>query len=99
MDVSASVGEAIFWIAVLSSVIAETAILRAILRVRAAHPSVPPTGAALPRVRRGAEILWAVLPALLLALVLVLTWRAMRASHDTVPPLVTSLAAGAGDSR
>ena len=98
-DVSAAVGEAIFWIAVLSSVIAETAILRAILRVRAAPPSVPPTGAALPRVRRGAEILWAVLPALLLGLVLALTWRAMRAGHDTSPPRPTSRGARAGDTR
>ena len=99
MDVSAAVGEAIFWIAVVSSVVAELAILRAVIRARAADPSVPPTGAALPRLRRGAEILWAVLPALRLALVLVLTWCAMRAGHDSPPPRAMTGVAAAGDLR
>lgn len=96
---SAVVGEAIFWIAVVSSVIAELAILRAVFRARTADPSVPPTGRALPRVRYGAEILWAVIPALFLALVLALTWRAIRTSHDTSPPRATSLVAETGDLR
>ncbi|HEX6058753.1 MAG TPA: hypothetical protein VFZ11_07015 [Gemmatimonadaceae bacterium] len=96
---SAALGEAIFWIAVVSCAVAELAILRAVLRIRVADPSVPPTGAAMPRVRRGAEILWAVLPALLLALVLLLTWRAMRAGDDTSPTRAAPLAVGTGDFR
>lgn len=96
---SAVVGEAIFWIAVVSCAVAQLAILRAVLRIRAADPSVPPTGAAMPRVRRGAEILWAVLPALLLALVLVFTWRAMRAGETPSPTRAASLAVGTGDLR
>jgi hypothetical protein len=80
---SAAVGEAIFWIAVLSCAVAEIAILRAVFRIRGNAPgrATPSAEVALPRVRRGVEILWAVLPAIALALVLLLTWRAMRAEH------------------
>jgi hypothetical protein len=81
-------GETIFWLAVLSSIVAEIAILRAVFRTRsvAARPAAAPDERSLPRVRRGAEILWAVLPALALALVLVMTWRAMRAGHVSPDP-------------
>jgi heme/copper-type cytochrome/quinol oxidase subunit 2 len=97
---SAAAGEAIFWIAVLSCVVAEIAILRAVFRVRGTvpGPAAPGVGSSLPRVRRGVEILWALLPALALALVLVLTWRAMRAGHASPSPAprATSHAASTG---
>lgn len=65
--------DAIFWVAVVCCVVAQIAILRA---------TVPPaTTAAAPLaqpVRRVQEIVWAVVPALALAGVLVLTWRALH---------------------
>jgi hypothetical protein len=85
---SAAVGEAIFWIAVLSCVVAEIAILRAVIRIRGDVPGRATPGAqpALPRVRRGVEVLWALLPAIALGFVLVMTWRAMRAEHAADSP-------------
>jgi heme/copper-type cytochrome/quinol oxidase subunit 2 len=56
---------AIFWAATLLCAVAHLGILRSVLRSR----------------NRGAmEIAWAVLPAIALAAVLVMTWRTMHAS-------------------
>ena len=52
---SAAAGEAIFWIAVLSSVVAEIAIIRAVVRVRR-NATAPAADVALPPVRRTGEI-------------------------------------------
>jgi hypothetical protein len=96
----AAVGEAVFWIALLSCVAAEIAILRAVFRVRANADAPPRPGRApLPRLRRGVEILWALLPAIALALVLLMTWRAMRAGHasPSPSPRASSRAAWTGD--
>ena len=59
---------AIFWIAVACCVVAQAAIVRSVLLARGGST----------RVRRAAELLWAVLPAIALATVLVLTWRTMH---------------------
>ena len=90
-------GEIVFWLAVLSSIVAEIAILRAVFRTRsiAARPAAAPDERSLPRVRRGAEILWALLPALALALVLLMTWRAMRAGHASPDPAPRATASAA----
>ena len=79
MSLSLPLREAIFWIAALICVIAELAILRSTLRVsRAAPNSAPDADAALPRGRPGVEIMWAILPAFVLLLVLVITHGAIR---------------------
>jgi len=70
-----ALGEAIFWIAAVCCLVAQVAILRSVLL-----PHAPTAGAdRVPRPRTGAEIAWALLPALALIGVFALTWRAMHA--------------------
>lgn len=78
--------DAIFWIAVACCVVAQAAIVRSVLLARGGST----------RARRAAELMWAVLPAIALAAVLVLTWRTMHRagpghSHPeaAVPPAAT----------
>jgi hypothetical protein len=66
--------ELIFWAAVVCCAVAEFAILRA----TATAPYVPPADPALPAVRRPVEIIWAVVPAIALAVVLWMTWLAIH---------------------
>jgi heme/copper-type cytochrome/quinol oxidase subunit 2 len=69
-----SLTEPIFWIAAAICVIAELALLRsAFMPRRDAGESVP-----IPNSPRGAEMMWAVIPAVILALLLSATWRAMH---------------------
>ena len=77
-----AVADAIYWSAVVCCVVAQIAILRSAL---ARHR--PPAGApaTLPPVRRGVELVWALLPALALAGVLAFTWRAVRARAGDLP--------------
>jgi heme/copper-type cytochrome/quinol oxidase subunit 2 len=69
--------DAIFWVAVACCSIAQLAILRSVIisPIRA-NRETPPTPA-----RRAAEVAWAVLPGVALAVVLVFTWRTMHASR------------------
>jgi heme/copper-type cytochrome/quinol oxidase subunit 2 len=76
---SANVADAVFWIAVVACVVAQAAITRSVLVAR--QPELP-AGARVAPARRSAELTWALLPALALAGVLALTWRAM---HPTAP--------------
>ena len=64
----------LFWTAVAVCVVAQAAIFRALLAPHEAA-SAPET---VPRPRTGAEVAWALAPALGLALVLALTWRAIH---------------------
>lgn len=66
----------LFWLAAAICLAAEAAIIRSALAARA-----EPASALVPGPRRSLEILYAVLPALLLGAVLVLTWRAVSAGH------------------
>jgi heme/copper-type cytochrome/quinol oxidase subunit 2 len=77
-----AVADAIYWSAVVCCVVAQIAILRSAL---ARHR--PPAGApaTLPPVRRGVELVWALLPALALVGVLAFTWRAIRARAGELP--------------
>ena len=77
-----AVADAIFWTALVCCVVAQIAILRSAL---ARHR--PPAGAPgnLPPVRRGAELVWALLPAVALAGVLAFTWRAVREHATDLP--------------
>jgi len=81
----ALLSDAIFWIAVVCCAAAQLLILRSVFAARGAGPA-----SSLPPVRRPLEIAWALLPAVALALVLAMTWRAMHpAPRDvrTLPPL------------
>jgi len=66
--------ETLFWVAVVCCAAGQLLILRSVVRVRA-HVAAP--GQARPRV--AAELAWTLLPALVLALTLAATWRAVRA--------------------
>jgi hypothetical protein len=79
-----AIADAIFWSALVCCVVAQIAILRSAL---ARHEPPADAPASLPPVRRGME---ALLPAVALAGVLALTWRAIQdradASTDAAPP-------------
>jgi heme/copper-type cytochrome/quinol oxidase subunit 2 len=66
--------EPIFWIAAVLCVVAELAILRAAFSPRRETSESAP----LPHSPRGAEMMWAVIPAIGLALLLAATWRAIH---------------------
>jgi heme/copper-type cytochrome/quinol oxidase subunit 2 len=69
--------DAIFWVAVACCTIAQLAILHSVIispaSARAASSATPASVS-----RRAGEIVWAVLPGIALAVVLVYTRRAMR---------------------
>jgi heme/copper-type cytochrome/quinol oxidase subunit 2 len=66
--------DAIFWVAVACCIIAQLAIVHSVVISPARVPGSQPTSPT----RRVAEIAWAVLPGVALAVVLVFTWRAMH---------------------
>jgi heme/copper-type cytochrome/quinol oxidase subunit 2 len=66
--------EAIFWIAVVACVVAEIAILRSTYAARGVEKSN-----LVPSSSRGGEITWAILPAVMLAFLLIATWRRVEA--------------------
>ena len=67
-------GEAIFWIAAVCCLVAQVAIVRSAL-----SPHEPAPGSEqVPRPRTGVEVIWTLLPALVLIGVFALTWQAMH---------------------
>jgi heme/copper-type cytochrome/quinol oxidase subunit 2 len=66
------VSDIIFWLAAACCALSQAAIVRSALRARAQRPD----GSASPT--KAIEVAWTILPALMLALVLVLTWRALH---------------------
>jgi heme/copper-type cytochrome/quinol oxidase subunit 2 len=66
--------EALFWIAALACVVAEIAILRSTYEARRVEKSD-----LVPSASRGGEITWAVIPAVMLAFLLVATWQRIEA--------------------
>jgi len=64
--------EPVFWVAAALCLIAQIAILRAAFAPRAEN------AAPIPHSPRGAEMLWAVIPAIGLGLLLAATWRAIH---------------------
>jgi len=66
--------ELVFWIAVAFCVVAELAILRAAFSPHA-HTDTP---APIPHSPRGTEMVWAVIPAVILGVLLAATWRAIH---------------------
>ena len=69
-----SLAEPIFWIAAALCVIAELAILRASFIPRSHASESGP----IPNSPRGAEMMWAIIPAIGLAFLLAATWRAIH---------------------
>lgn len=71
----------LFWISALVALVAQLALVVATVRVSRPHPvaDVPAIAEGetgnIPSQRRGLEILWAVVPALGLAVLLFYTWR------------------------
>jgi len=69
-----SLAEPIFWIAAAICIIAEVAILRSAFMPHADTADSP----SLPHSQRGMEMIWAIVPAIVLALLLAATWRAVH---------------------
>ncbi|MEO8577391.1 MAG: hypothetical protein ABI556_11845 [Gemmatimonadales bacterium] len=69
-----SLTEPIFWIAAALCVVAEVAILRSAFIPRSHASDTGP----IPNSPRGAEMMWAVIPAIGLAFLLAATWRAIH---------------------
>lgn len=75
---SFSFAAGLFWLSVACCALAQFFIIRSVSAARrAAEPA-----ATLPKQRGAVEMLWAVLPAIGLAILLVFTWRAIRASDS-----------------
>ena len=66
--------EPIFWVAASICIIAELLILRAAF----APPADAGASAPVPQSPRGTEMIWAVIPAVVLGLLLAATWRAIH---------------------
>jgi heme/copper-type cytochrome/quinol oxidase subunit 2 len=66
--------EAIFWIAALACAAAEIAILRFTLAARRIEKSE-----LVPAASRGGEVAWAIIPAVALSCLLVVTWQRIEA--------------------
>ncbi|HUQ47011.1 MAG TPA: hypothetical protein VM053_02070 [Gemmatimonadaceae bacterium] len=71
---SQSTSELVFWIATALCVVAELAILRAAFAPHA-HTDTPTP---IPHSPRGTEMVWAVIPAIILGVLLAATWRAIH---------------------
>lgn len=69
-----SLADSLFWVAVAVCLVAQLAIVRSVASMRPADLRSAPTS----RWRSAAEVVWVVLPAIGLAVVLWLTWRAMH---------------------
>lgn len=79
----------VFAISAVACFVAHVAILRSVLRTAAA---TLPTEPGVPRPRIGIEVLWAVIPMLVLALVLTATWARVRAGVAPAPTAVMEVA-------
>lgn len=76
----------VFAACVAACAIAHLAILLSVAR-RPAHPAQP----GVPQPRRGVEILWALLPMVVLALVVTATWDRVR-ERSAEPPVLMKVA-------
>jgi len=66
--------ETIFWIAAAACIVAEIAILRSTFAARSVDKSE-----LVPIASRGSELAWAIVPAIVLSVVLVATWKRVDA--------------------
>jgi heme/copper-type cytochrome/quinol oxidase subunit 2 len=79
----------LFWISVACCLVAQVLIVRSVLAARGL-PAVRPE---LPRARGSVEVMWAVVPAIALAVVLFLTWRAIGGEARGAAPAATAAVA------
>ena len=81
-----SFADGLFWSSVATCALAQFFILRSV-RGGVRRPASDPAGAGVPQPRGTLELLWAVVPALALAILLMATWRAMQdAEHTSAAP-------------
>ena len=73
--------DGLFWLSVACCVIAQYFIIKSVRG--ASH--VPEPTAGVPRSRIGMEMMWAILPAIGLAVLLSFTWRAVQAATNGTP--------------
>ena len=89
----ASLADLVFWTSVALCAVAQFGILRSVLAPRDAP--LPRAGA--PTIGRAGEIVWAVVPAIGLAILLAMTWRAIHpspaATRRQAPPATIVLLA------
>jgi heme/copper-type cytochrome/quinol oxidase subunit 2 len=76
-----SFADGLFWTSVACCVIAQLCIIRSVRGAR----YVPEPSASMPRQRGGLELLWAILPAIGLAVLMLFTWRAMQKPSTPTP--------------
>jgi len=76
-----SFADGLFWMSVACCTIAQVFIIRSVLASRHA----PEPSANVPKSRDAVEVMWAILPAVALAVLLLFTWRAVHES-PAVPP-------------
>ena len=74
-----SFADGLFWLSVACCAIAQYLIIRSV----AGRRPLPEPAARLPRQRAGMELLWAVVPAVALAALFVVTWRTMHRAPDS----------------
>ena len=76
-----SFADGLFWLSVACCAIAQFHIIRSVRGSR----HVPEPGANVPHARGGMEMMWAILPAIGLAVLLFFTWHAVQARDDAAP--------------
>jgi heme/copper-type cytochrome/quinol oxidase subunit 2 len=74
-----SFADGLFWSSVACCAIAQYLIIRSVTGRR----HVPEPSTRLPRQRGGVELLWAVVPAVALAALFVVTWRTIHRAPDS----------------
>jgi heme/copper-type cytochrome/quinol oxidase subunit 2 len=85
-----SFADGLFWSSVACCAIAQSFILRSV----GGRRHVPEPSARLPRQRGGVELVWAIVPAVALAALFFVTWRAMHPAQR--PPAGTDRVASVG---
>jgi heme/copper-type cytochrome/quinol oxidase subunit 2 len=80
---SSTFANGLFWLSVACCALAQFFILRSVGASRHSSGATP----GLPRHRGVLEIVWAVLPAVGLAVLLLFTWRAVRVTSTSRPPM------------
>jgi heme/copper-type cytochrome/quinol oxidase subunit 2 len=77
-----ALAEVLFWVTVAACIVAQVALVRSAFRTPPAptpeHPMTAPT--------RASEIAWSVVPAIMLAVVLMFTWRAIHPPSESPAP-------------
>jgi hypothetical protein len=83
-DMRLSFADGLFWSSVACCAIAQLFILRSI-GAGGRRPASDPGGPRVPQPRGMLELFWALIPAIALAALLTITWRAMRDRVEPAP--------------